>query len=183
MSKLAKGLFGVFVLAACAAGADDGPGSPTASVELALAAGVQLSVVAPPALPNGMGARLGKTCTTAFPPGVERMLFGAAGPPGEVKALQRVIPAAAPRELRAREGEIALEPKPQDVGRVATVRLADRATGSNVITSADGTLQVSPKLRGTNAVSALSSDGLVVYPGGHVDGDVVVRPRDDGVED
>ncbi len=80
MSKLAKGLLGAFVLVtyACAVGGDESPLSqaPVDSVELA--------IVAPAALPGGMGPRLQKTCTATFPPGVERVLYGAAGAPREL---------------------------------------------------------------------------------------------------
>lgn len=181
MSKLAKGLLGAFVLVtyACAVGGDESPLSqaPVDSVELA--------IVAPVALPGGMGPRLQKTCSATFPPGVERVLYGAAGAPRELTSPQRVIPAAAASRpaLRVANGGIALEPAADRVGRVATARVAAQANGPDVLTSADGAMQITTTLRGAKAVAAQASDGLVVYPAGHADGDVVVRPRDDGAED
>jgi hypothetical protein len=176
MSKLVKALLGAVVLVACASGGLD-QGTP---VEVA---SVELAVVAPTALPSGMGNRLTKTCSASFPAGVERMLFGASGAPQALKGPKRVVPAGSGAPPRVVGTAIPIPTKPEHQGRVATIEVGARANGSSTLTSPDGTMQIAVALRGAKSVAAQASDGLVVYPGGHDAGDVVVRPREDGAED
>lgn len=175
MSKLAKGLLGAFVLAACAVGGDDSsapmPSGP---------AGEELAVIAPAALPDGMGGRLQRTCTARLPAELE--LFGSRGAPATMNGPHRVIPAST-APLPVIGGAIAIGNAKAAGPTIPAMKLAKVASGANVLVSSDGSMEVATTLRGSTPVEAKSSDGLVVYPRGHRDGDIVVRPRADGAED
>jgi hypothetical protein len=180
--RLAAALFLVFV--ACAGTSDDS----TESGE-SLLGSTELAVVQPANLPGDLGSRLTKTCTATLNPQVEAMLFGKAGAPAAMKAPARVIPPGDGRPLRVKAGAVDLSgpsassKDPANVDKTAKLSASEMANGANVLRSADGTMEVSTKLRGTQAVAAKATEGLVVYAGGHSDGDVVVRPTGDGAED
>lgn len=142
-----------------------------------------LPVVTAATLPGTLGARLEKTCTPTFPPGVERMLFGAAGAPTHAKAPRRVVPApAASGAFTPVAGRISLSTAADKRGS-ARATVGTRASEATALVSADGGVAVDLTLRGATSSAATSSGGLLVIPGGHPSGDVVVRPTGDGLED
>ncbi|MBL9113347.1 MAG: hypothetical protein JNM74_28935, partial [Myxococcales bacterium] len=74
---------------ACSMGAP-GDDPPTASAPLL--GTVTLPVVAASALPQGLGARLGKKCGPALPAAASAVLFGPNAAPPKMSELRRVIP-------------------------------------------------------------------------------------------
>lgn len=124
---------------ACSMGAP-GDDSPTASAP-ALGA-VTLPVVAASALPQGLGARLGKKCGSALPAAASAVLFGPNAAPPKLSELRRVIPE--PTGGKARPFEIVGGRIPIKEARASAARetVGTHANEPAVLTSADGKMTV-----------------------------------------
>lgn len=165
---------------ACSMGAS-GDDPPTASAPLL--GTVTLPVVAASALPQGLGARLGKKCGSALPAAASAVLFGPNAAPPKLSELRRVIPE--PTGGKARPFEIVGGRIPIKEARASAARetVGTHANEPAVLTSADGKMTVGISLRGASSASAVASDGHIVYPGGLPSADIVQRPTGDGAED
>lgn len=158
-----------------------GDDPPTASAPLL--GTVTLPVVAASALPQGLGARLGKKCGPALPAAASAVLFGPNAAPPKMSELRRVIPEPTGGKVRPFEvvgGRIAIKEARASAARET---VGTHANEPAVLTSADGKMMVGISLRGASSASAVASDGHIVYPGGLPGADIVQRPTGDGAED
>lgn len=167
-------------IAACSMGdpRDDAPTRAAPSVGT-----VTLPVVAASALPQSLGARLGKKCSLGLPAPAASILFGPNAAPPHVREARRVIPdqgagKSPPFEVAA--GRISL--KAARSGGAAET-LGTHANDPAMLTSSDGRMTISVALRGASPAAAVATDGNIVYPGGLPGADVVQRPTGDGAED
>ncbi len=177
---------GLLAVAVVAAASCTGPADPQ---DKELQAGrasmgtTSLAVVPASALPSTLGARLEKQCPMKLPPMAEEMLFGKAGAPTAMKRPHRVIAVpkeGARRNFPLKEGRIELASNGKASARLT---LGSHANEASVLTSGNGAMTVEVSLRGATTATGVSSDGHVVYPGGHAAADVVQRETGDGAED
>lgn len=162
-------------ISSCTSVSDDPPRKATP----VQTASVRSAVIGEASLPATLSSRLGKACGLALPKGVEGVLYGPKGLPADQARPRPVIVRSKRHAFQAAEGRIALARS----GKGASTTVGDRANAPTRLMSADTKMEVAVSLRGATSAHVVVSDGMLVYPGGHPDADIVHRETGDGAED
>lgn len=194
MSKIAKSLLVGFVLVACASGGvgdvDLGPTSAARSGD----AGAEENIARPSAnLPGTVTsetrARLARTCTPpALTVAEERLRYGRAGAPPDVRAPRRILAKGDARDMATKGKALEAVFSPADEARAVkrggpSLSFPANARDPFSLSDAKSGARATVSLVGAENVSARFVDGLLVYPRALGSADVVLRPELDGAED
>lgn len=142
-------------------------------------------------IPSGTAALLRRTCPVVLSARDELLRFGKSGAPPAFREPRRIV---RPAEVRAftKDGTTLLVPQFSGPSATRKTARADRLPEVKLgVATSNGMHLVEPRTRltadvqmlDTRAVTAMQADGMLVYPAGAEEGDLVVRPTPEGPED